>query len=1087
MRVEGYGLAGRLAAFFLESKITPLLMIAALLLGGMAIWKTPREEEPQIVVPFADVIVGLPGAAPAEVEDRVTRPLERLLMELNGVEYVYSTSLPDMALVTVRFKVGDDQERSLVKLYDRLNGAMDTFPSGATMPVVKTRTIDDVPFLTLTLHEDRGDERMLRDLALSLEEEIRSVPEVSVTEVTGGRRRVLEVELDTGALAEVGIPAGQVMERLRAFNVALPGGQLVSSNRSTLVRTDAVLRTPADVAGIVVGVVGGRTVRLGSVAAIRDRAEPEDYVSWMGGAGMTGESTLAPAGAAVEAAEVAPGAGETAPAVTVSIAKRKGSDATRVAEAVLARVESVRGRLLPPEVQIAVTRNYGQTADEKATDLLKHLMGAIASVTLVIALALGIRGSAVVFISVPITFALTLFTYYLFGYTLNRVTLFALIFVTGIVVDDSIIVVENIYRHYRMSGGRSRSRLLAAVSEVGNPTVLATLTVIASVFPMAFVGGLMGPYMRPMPIGASMAMTFSLLVALTVAPWLSHRLLKPHPGEAGGAEESAPPGMRRLYDRLLGPLLERPRRGVIALGVITGLLGLSLLLLPLKLVTVKMLPFDNKSEIQVLVDMPEGTPLESTAAVAHDVASAVASIPEVENLQVYAGSASPITFNGLVRHYDFRIAPDLATIQVNLKTKKERHRKSHALAAAVRAKALPVATSYGAALKVVEVPPGPPVLSTLVAEVYGPDPESRLELASRVREVFETTPGVVDVDWMVEEPQARWDLAVDPTRAALAGVTPAAVAQTVHLALDGADAGVLHPEQALEPVPIRVRWPRGGRQGLFAVQDLSVPSGDGRLVPVAAVADAVPGHRDRSLYRKNGNPVVYVTGEVAGKQESPVYAILDMRDRIEALTGSRGEPVRQLFAADPPSQGTYAVRWDGEWDITRKVFRDLGIAFGVVLILIYMLIAAWFQDLRSPLVMMVAVPLSLVGIIPGHWILHGFFTATSMIGFIALAGIMVRNSVLLLDFVGLARQRGLPLKEAILEAGAVRLRPIVLTAGTVVVGAFVILYDPIFQGLAISLMAGSLASTVLTLIVVPILYYFLERGRELPVAAEEEA
>jgi multidrug efflux pump subunit AcrB len=1073
MKQEGYGIAGRLAALFLDSKITLLLVIAAMLLGALAVAKTPREEEPQIVVPFADVMVALPGASPAEVESRITRPLERLFLELPGVKYVYSTALNDMAMVTVRFKVGDDQERSMVRLYDALAGGLDAFPPGATPPLVKARLIDDVPMLTLTLSQENGDERLLRELAAALEEEIRSVPEVSVTQLTGGRRPVMEVRLDTGALAATGVPAQAVIGQLQMANAAAPGGELTSGDQSMLVRTNAFLRTREDVASVVVAVIDGRPIRLGSVASISEVPEIDDYVAAMIGAAAIDKDP-----------EATPG--RVSPAVTLSVAKRKNSDATLVAAAVLSRVEEVRGRILPSDVQVTITRDYGQSADEKASNLLSNLFGAIISVTLVLLLALGWRGSTVIFISVPVSFALTLFSYYMFGYTLNRVTLFALIFVTGIVVDNSIIVVENIYRHFEMNRSpRKRSVILAAVSEVGNPAVLATLTVVASVFPMAYVGGLMGPYMRPMPIGASLAMTFSLLVALTISPWLSKRLLKQKPfveGQSAEGEETAPPAIRRFYARLLRPLIDSPRRGWTAIAIIAGLLLVSMAMIPLKMVTVKMLPFDNKSEIQLMLDMPEGTPLETTAAVAREVAGAVASVPEVTDLQIYTGTAAPITFNGLVRHYDLRRGPEVADIQVNLKHKNDRKRKSHKLAGVLRDVALPVAQRHGANLKVVEVPPGPPVLSTLVAEVYGPDHESRLELARKVREIMETTEGVVDVDWLVEAPQTQWTLDVDPTRAALAGVSPAAVAQTVHLALSGMQVGMLHPDDALEPVPIKVRWPRDERGSLAAVSDLRIPTDRGDLVPAVAVANPVKGVRQASLFRKNGRPLIYVIGEVAGKQESPVYAILDMKDRIGKLTGSRGEPVEQLFAADPASQNAYAVKWDGEWQITLEVFRDLGLAFGAVLILVYMLIAAWFQDLRTPLIMMAAVPLSLVGIIPGHWLFGlffdgGFFTATSMIGFIALAGIMVRNSVLLLDFVNLALQRGLPLKEAILEAGAVRLRPIALTAGTVVVGAVVILWDPIFQGMAISLMAGSLASTILTLVVVPVLYYFMERNR----------
>jgi multidrug efflux pump subunit AcrB len=982
------------------------------------------------------------------------------------VEYVYATSLPDAALVTVRFRVGADQERSLVRLYDAMAGSMDRMPPGASSPLVRARLIDDVPFLTLTLWDDGGDERLLRDLAAALEEEVRSVPEVSATRILGGRRRAVDVRLDAAALAAAGIPADQVIDQLARANVALPAGEVVGADRAVLVRTDAFLRSPEDVASLVVGVVDGRAMRLGSLARIADGAEVTEYVARMAGAGN------ADAGSA----------GGASPAVTLALAKRKGADATRVAESVLHRVDSVRGMLLPTGVHLEVTRNFGETANEKANDLLRHLGIAIVSVTVLVALVLGARGSAVVFISVPVTFALTLFIYYLFGYTLNRVTLFALIFVTGIVVDDSIIVVENISRHLALRrGGSLRETLLTAVSEVGNPTVLATLTVIASVLPMAYVGGLMGPYMRPMPVGASLAMTFSLVVALTMAPWLGKRLLRAHAPEAAHAE-AVSPRLRRLYDRLLGPLLDRPRRGLIMLAVIGGLLGGSLLLIPLKAVTVKMLPFDNKSEIEVLLDLPEGTPLEDTYAAAREVAGALAALPEVTGLEIYAGGSSPITFNGLVRHYDLRRGPEVAGIHVTLLPKGRRDRKSHELAAVLRERALPSAQRHRADLKVVEVPPGPPVLSTLVAEIYGPDERSRLALAAQVKAIFESTPGVVDVDWMVDAPQRRWDVTVDRTRAALAGVAPASVARSLRLALSGEPAGLLHPAGALEDVPITVSWSREDRSSLLALGDLRVPDSRGGLVPVSAVSRSVPRERETAQYRKNGIPVVYVLGDVAGRQESPVYAILDMKDRISGLRGVRGEPVRQLFA-DRPTPGGYAVKWDGEWQITLEVFRDLGLAFGAVLILIYMLIAGWFQDLKKPLIMMAAIPLSLVGILPGHWILGGFFTATSMIGFIALAGIMVRNGILLLDFVDLARARGLGLREALLEAGAVRFRPIVLTAGTVVIGAMVILFDPIFQGLAISLMAGSIASTVLTLIVVPILFYRFEVRREAKAAS----
>ncbi len=1061
------GPAGRIARFFIDSKLTPLLVLAALGLGLIAVVLTPREEEPQIVLPVVDLFVQVPGASPEEVENRVTIPLEKMMWEVPGVEYVYSTSMPDMAMLTVRFLVGDDQERSLIKVYDKLAGGMDRFPPGVGLPLVKTRTIDDVPVLGLTLSSDYYSAYDLRRMAVGLRREIQSLDEVSEVALIGGQRRQVRVQLDSLRLAAAKIDPAAVAAALQMQNVASSAGAFEEGNREVLVETGALLRTPEEVGDLVVGLEGGEggalrsPIYLRDVATIEDGAqEPGSYVFHRGGAG--GER----------------GATPSSDAVTISIAKRKGSDAHRVSESILARVEQLRPMLLPPEVELTVTRDYGETANEKAEELLLHLVVAIVSVSVLIGLFLGWRGALVVFVSVPVSFALTLFVYYLFGYTLNRVTLFALIFVTGIVVDDSIIVVENMVRHFSMKKKATLADAVSAVNEVGNPTILATLTVIASVAPMAFVRGLMGPYMLPMPMGASLAMGFSLLVALIAAPWFAYRLL----GSGSAAhheDDSASPGrlVYRLYARMMVPLLARPRRAWTFLSVIFALLLLSMALVPLQKVNVKMLPFDNKSEFQVVIDMPEGTTLEHTSRVAREMSDYLASIPEVTDLQLYVGTAAPISFNGLVRHYDLRSGSNVADIQVNLRHKKERDQQSHPIAKRVRPTIQEIASRFGAAAKVVEVPPGPPVLSTLVAEIYGPSEEERIRVAEQIRGIFSTTESVVDVDWMVEASQEKRIFRVDREKAALAGVPASQVARTLRLALGGESAGLLHVARELEPVEIQIEMPRAERSSIARLGEIRVASHSGDLIPLSELVEVEIDSRRSARHRKNLRPVVYVTGDVAGTSESPVYAILAMAKEIDQLELPTGGRVEQYYRDEPVSTRTAAMKWDGEWHITYEVFRDLGAAFGVVLILIYILIIGWFGSFKVPLVMMIAIPLGLIGVLPGHWLFGAFFTATSMIGFIALAGIMVRNSVLLIDFVNVALKEGKSLGEAVVEAGAVRLRPILLTAGTVVVGAVVILFDPIFQGLAIALMTGAIASTALTLVVVPLVYFLTEKSR----------
>jgi multidrug efflux pump subunit AcrB len=1072
---SGLGPAGRLAQLFIDSKLTPLMMFAALAIGVAAIMLTPREEEPQIVVPMVDIFVGLPGATPEEVENRVTIPLEKAMWEIPGVDFVYSSSMPGVAMVTVRFYVGEDVERSLVKLYDKIAGNMDDRPPGATPPLIKQRSIDEVPVLGLTLWSSEYDHFELRRVTAELGKELARLDDVAQMELIGGQRRQIRVLLDSQQLASRGVDPAQLVQALQAQNANVPAGTYQERNREVVVETGAFLRSADEVRQLVVGAHRGRPVYLRDVARIIDGpAEADQYVFFAAG----------PA-AEEKGIEISPEQGELLNAVTLTLAKRKGADANHVVQRALEKVEDLKQTLVPPEIGVTVTRNYGATSAQKAEELLTHLLVAIVSVTIVIGLFLGWRGGLVVFVSVPVTFALTLFVYYVFDYTLNRVTLFALIFVTGIVVDDSIIVVENIVRHFQMRKLPPLQAAINAVSEVGNPTILATLTVIAAVLPMAFVSGLMGPYMAPMPIGASLAMTFSLLVALIGAPWFSYRLMRGASGDEGEGYQLERTPIYRGYRWIVQPLLARPWKGLVFLGAVFVLLLASIALIPLKAVTVKMLPFDNKSEVQIIVDMPEGTTLEQTTRVGREMAGYLRTVPEVTDLELYAGTAAPINFNGLVRHYDLRSGANVADIQVNLVEKEARDDQSHAIAKRIRPGIQEIAKRFGAAAKVVEIPPGPPVLATLVAEVYGPTQEVRVELARKVKRIFEDTPGVVDVDWMVEAPQPKRTFVVDREKAALHGVAAGQVARALRLVLAGESAGVLHDDDEVEPVQIHLSLPRAERSSVEGLSSVRLASRSGALVPLSELIRVEETTEAISRHRKNLKPLVYVTGNVAGVEESPVYAILDMSEKIEEFETPHGGRVEQLYTDQPWADDLASLKWDGEWHITYEVFRDLGLAFAAVLVLIYMLIIGWFHSFKVPIVMMIAIPLSLVGILPGHWLFGAFFTATSMIGFIALAGIMVRNSVLLIDFINLSMEQGKTLGEAVIEAGAVRIRPILLTAGTVVVGAFVILFDPIFQGLAISLMSGAIASTVLTLIVVPMVHFLIERPRhEQPVPEE---
>jgi multidrug efflux pump subunit AcrB len=1049
------GPAGRFAHAWIGSKLTPLVIAGSILMGAFAVWKLPREEEPQIIVPMVDVGVAMPGATAREVEERVTKPMEKLLWEVPGVEYIYSTSSPGQSLAIVRFLVGQDEEKSIVRLNQKLAANMDLIPPGASPPLVKPRSIDDVPILALTFWSKRYGDFELRRIAAQVHDAIKQTPDVSAVGIIGGQRREIRVMLDATRLAAYNLSPDQAVAALGAANRRLPSGEFASGNRQYLIETGQFLQCSDDVRNVVAGVAGNKPIFIRDIAEVADGGEePSQYVRYSDGNGFH-------------------------PAVTIAISKRKGTNAVTLAEDVLRRVEPLRGAVIPADVEMTVTRNYGDTAKDKSNELLWHMLIAVVSVSILIALTLGRRESLIVFTAIPVTLALTLTVFYLYGYTLNRITLFALIFSIGILVDDAIVVVENIVRHWRMPRNHGRPPFdvaVEAVDEVGNPTILATLAVIAAILPMAFVGGLMGPYMRPIPIGASAAMIFSLIVAFVVTPWAAVRILKSGGAHHDGEREDA---ATRLYRRVMSNLLHRPLWTTVFIGGVIVLLLGSVSLFYIGFVKVKMLPFDNKSEFQVIVDMPNGSTLEETQRVSQLLAEETLKQPEVVNVQTYAGTASPYNFNGLVRHYYLRRGANVADIQVNLLPKADRKLQSHEIAKQVRTRLLPIAVAYGARIKVAEVPPGPPVLQTLVAEVYGPTLAGRIALGRQMRDLFQKTDGVVDVDWYVEDDQPKFRVGVDEEKAALSGIAVEDVARAMQIASAGVRAGLLHQAAEKEDVPVTVRLDRAVRSDLDRMRNLKVSGRSGRLVALSELVHVDTTVEDKSIYHKNLMPVTYVTADVAGAMESPVYAILKLGPAIDKFQIPEGYAIEQHMAALPSDPGRYAMKWDGEWHITYEVFRDLGIAFAAVLILIYGLVVGWFQSFLTPLIIMAAIPFSLVGILPAHGLMHAFFTATSMIGFIAGAGIVVRNSIILVDFIELRLREGMPLDQAVIDAGAVRFRPMMLTAAAVVVGSSVILFDPIFQGLAIALMAGEIASLLLSRMTVPVLFYLFNRKRRL--------
>ena len=1063
---EAPGFSGAIARKFLQTEITPLLALLGLLLGIFAVLVTPREEEPQIDVTFANVFIPFPGASAREVERLVATSAEQVLSEIEGVKHIYSVSRPGLCILTVEFEVGEARTESIVRLYNRLYSNQDWLPAGTGVgqPLVKPKGIDDVPVVAVTLwtEDPKRGAAELRSVAHTLEAELKRVTGTRDIYTIGGPEPVVHVLLDPQRLAGFGLSLTDLRSALQQANQSSEAGQLVTDNRAIEVKAGTLFRRAAEVAELVVGLHKGNPVYLRDVADIRRGPDqPEQYV-WFG--------------SGVAAAPSAAVAGEH-PAVTLAIAKQAGTNAVQIADQVIERLQDLEGIFIPEGVHTTVTRNYGVTADEKAGTLIRKLIFATSAVVLLVILSLGWREAIIVGTAVVITLAITLFASWAWGFTLNRVSLFALIFSIGILVDDAVVVVENIHRHMQMGDANLVQAIPRAVDEVGGPTILATFTVIAALLPMAFVTGLMGPYMSPIPINASMGMLISLAVALVVTPWMALKLLSAdaHDEQPDSLTDSA---LQRFFQRLLQPFLggDRGRRArylmlVAVLLLIAGSVGLA----AVKLVILKMLPFDDKSEFQVIVDMPEGSSLEQTNRVLTELAAYLAEVPEVTDYQVYAGTAAPINFNGLVRQYYLRAGANVGDIQVNLVDKHQRDRKSHVIARTVREPLVQIGKRFDALVKVVEVPPGPPVLSPLVAEIYGLDYTGQIRVAGQVRDVFLSTEDIVDVDTSIEALAPRWIVHVDRSRAARLGVDQAEVVEAITTALKGENVSYLHDPDAKYPVAIRMELPVAEKSDIERVLTLKVRSTEGQLVPLSELVSVEHSVIERSIYHKDLLPVVFVTGDMAGELDSPLYGMAVLHRSLQDMVTDYGDPVPQHFIRQPDNPYRYSLKWDGEWQITYETFRDMGIAYSVGLILIYLLVVAQFRSYLVPLVIMAPIPLTIIGVMPGHALLGAKFTATSMIGMIALAGIIVRNSILLVDFINEELAKGVCFEDAVVRAGAIRAKPIILTGLAAVLGALFILGDPIFRGLAIALIFGLLVSTILTLVVVPIMYYALMR------------
>jgi multidrug efflux pump subunit AcrB len=1058
MDTQTLGISGKLAQFFQNNKLTPLLALTALLLGLFAILVTPREEEPQIDVTIANVFVPFPGASPQQVESLVSTPLEQILDEIQGIKHVYSISRPELAIFTVQFEVGENPNDTILRLYNKLYSNADWHPPnvGIGQPLIKPRTIDDVPIITITLWSQHPEYTATRlgKVAHSLETELKRVTGTKDIYTLGAPEQMVYVKFDAERLVDYQISLQQLRDALQAANQVAYSGELVGNNQVIPLKTGEFLRSADEIANLVIGVDGNKPIYLHEVADVSAEPDyPKQYTTYW--QATHGQASL-----------------DNLPAVTIAVAKKPGENAVAIAEQVIHTLQELHNVVIPDQVNATVTRNYGQTADDKASMLIKKLIFATSAVVLLVLASLGWREAIIVGSAVIITLALTLFASWAYGFTLNRVSLFALIFAIGILVDDAIVVVENIHRHYSKSTSDKPNLLKIiplAVNEVGGPTILATLTVIAALLPMVFVTGLMGPYMSPIPINASMGMLLSLIIALIVTPWLCFKLLKRHAATTKTSANKLQQHSLNFLARFLDDQHGNRRRTLLYFSMLL-LIVLSLSLITFKIVVLKMLPFDNKSELQIIVDLPEGTPLEQTQRVLNELTAYIKTVPEVINLQTYAGTHAPINFNGLVRQYYLREAHHFGDIQVNLVDKKQRQRKSHQIARAMRTELETIAARFAAKIKIAEVPPGPPVQSPLVAEIYGPDYAGQIALAQQLQQHFQQVADIVEVDDSVESNSNQFTLRVDREKAMQLGVQQATIVQAISTALQGENVSFLPTEEAKYPIPIHLTLPVKAKSDINSLLALHVSDHNGHLIPLSEIVEVIPGDWEKTIYHKDLLPVVFVTADMAGKLDSPLYGMLTLAKLNKQVTTATGN-LAQYYTAQPSIRDYYSLKWDGEWQITYETFRDMGIAYAVGLILIYLLIVAQFRSYVVPLIIMAPIPLTIIGILPGHALLNAKFTATSMIGMIALAGIIVRNSILLVDRINQQISSGMPLKQAVLDAANVRAKPITLTALAAMLGAFFILDDPIFNGLAISLISGILVSTVLTLLVIPVLYF----------------
>ncbi len=1062
------GFSGRISRRFLSSPLSPLIALAALLMGVFAILVTPREEEPQIDVTFANIFIPFPGASSEQVESLVASPMEQVLGEISGVEHIYSASRPGLAVLSVQFKVGEHRTDAIVRLYNAIYSNQDWRPAnaGILQPIVKPKGIDDVPIVTLTLwtQDPARGAHELGQVARSIETEIKRVPGTRNVYTIGSPDSLIRVQLDPQKLAGFGLTTADLSGALLSANVVRQAGTMEGENRVTPVDAGEFLASVDDVANVVVGVDHGRPVYLQDVAEVSDKPDqPESYV-WFGTG--TGAATR----------DIPPTA--HAPAVTIAVSKKPGMNAITIASQVIQRIDHLRGTYIPEGVNVTVTRNYGETANDKAVKLIEKLLFATASVVVLVILTMGRREALVVGAAVTVTLAATLFASWAWGFTINRVSLFALIFSIGILVDDAIVVVENIHRHMRLGGGTLTEIIPRAVDEVGGPTILATFTVIAALLPMAFVSGLMGPYMSPIPINSSMGMLISLGIALVLTPWLCRKLLTEV--HAPKSEQSGNTGLGSLFERIVRPFLRgdpgRKRRHRLYWGIL-GAIGVAVGLTVVQLVVLKMLPFDNKSEFQIVVNLPVGTTVETTSRVLDELSHVIEKVPEVSDYEAYAGTSAPINFNGLVRQYYLRHSPELGDIQVNLVDKRHRSRKSHEIALAVRPALARIGQKYGASVQVVEVPPGPPVRAPIVAEVYGPRYAEQQQLAKQIRLAFDKTADIVDTDDSVEAASARLIVDVDRQKAAILGVSQRQVVDALQVGLQGADVTYAHVGRERYPIPVRLELPVADKATTDRLLALEVRSASGVRIPLSELVQVRTADWDRAIYHKDLLPVTFVMGDMAGRLDSPLYGMFDLVGQIGRQPPG-GTPIGQRFISQPEDPNAFAIKWDGEWQITYETFRDMGLAYSVGLVLIYLLVVAQFGSYALPLIIMAPIPLTIIGVMPGHALLGAQFTATSMIGMIALAGIIVRNSILLVDFIDGEIRAGSSLEDAVVRAGAIRARPIALTALAAMIGAFFILDDPIFNGLAVSLIFGILVSTVLTLLVIPVLYYAYLKRKE---------